>query len=141
MRSLKIFTLCLALMLTPFMSAPTLAATAAETAAQVRANWAMTREAYLASVKPYTVVATYATIVSQYTAAMDKAGATLDNFINLKLAGSPPEKITPVLDQLSKDLLAMKAIRAKATGALGTSLGNSLSQQNQVTQAALANMR
>lgn len=118
-----------------------MAATPAEVADQVRTNWAKAKTAYLASVKPYTVVAANVTLINQYTAATDKAGATLEKYLSLKLAGSAPEEVTPVVDQLSKDLLAMKAIRAKATSGLGTALGTALTQQNLVTQTALANMR
>ncbi|MFA5083151.1 MAG: hypothetical protein WC474_11440 [Hydrogenophilaceae bacterium] len=146
MRVITTFTLSLALLLglptvVPTLAANAVAATPAETASQVRANWAKSKEAYLASVKSYQVVAAYAKTISEYTAATDKAGATLDQYLNLKLAGSPPEQVTPVIDQLSRDLLAMKAVRAKATGGLATSLGNALSQQNQITQTALSNMR
>lgn len=140
MRLLKSFALWLALILGSAFSFAALADNAT-VAADVRTNWSNSRAAYLKSVQPYLTVSSYATLVNQYTAATDKAGATLENFLNLKLAGSPPEQVTPVVDQLSRDLLAMKSVRAKATGALGSALGNALSQQNLVTQNALANMR
>lgn len=119
------------------------AATAEETAAQVRANWAKAREAYLASVQPYQGVAANATLITQYTAALDKTGVSLEKYLTLKLASpaTPAEQITPVVDQLYKDLLTLKALRSKATGGLATALANALSQENLITQNALANMR
>lgn len=141
MRLMSIFVLCLTMLLGPIAVAPVQAATPQEIAAEVRTNWARSREAYLASVQPYQGTAANATLITQYTAAVDKAGASLDNYLNLKLAGSPPDKITPAVDQLYKDLLNLKAIRNKAAGGLGTALNNALTQQNQITQTALSNMR
>jgi hypothetical protein len=140
MRLIKAFALGLALLLGSVVSLPARADNAT-VAAQARTNWANARAAYLNSVKSYQVVAAYATIITQYTTATDKAGATLDSYLNLKLASAPLEQVTPVVDQLSKDLLAMKAVRAKATGGLATALSSALSQQNLVTQTALGNMR
>jgi hypothetical protein len=119
------------------------AATPAETAEQVRANWAKARETYLASVQKYNTTSANKTLITQYTAALDKTGASLENYLKLKLASpaTPADKMTPAVDQLYKDLLMLKAIRSKATGGLATTLGTALTQQNQATQTALANMR
>jgi len=141
MRLISIFVLSLTVLLGPIAIAPVHAATPQEVAAGVRTNWAKAREAYLASVQPYQGNRANATLITQYTAALDKAGASLNNYLNLKLAGSPPDRITPAVDQLYKDLLTLKAIRNKAPGGLGSALNNALTQQNQVTQSALSNMR
>ena len=75
-----------------------LAATPAEVAAQVREQWAKVRVSYLASVKPYAADP----LVPQYTIALDKAGKSLENFLQLKLASpaAAPTTLTPVVDQL-----------------------------------------
>lgn len=141
MRLINTFVLCLTILLGPVVSTPAYAATPAEVAAQVRSNWANARTAYLASVQPYQ--AANASLVSQYTAALDKAGASLEQYLKLKLASpaTPAAQITSAVDQLYKDLLTLKVVRSKATGGLATALGTALTQQNQVAQTALANMR
>ena len=114
-------------------------ATSAEVAAQVRAQWTKVRSSYLASVKPYAGDP----LVPQYTLALDKAGKSLEKFLQLKLSSPPaaPAKLTPVVDQLAKDLAALRLLQGKASGSLATALGAALAQQSQVTQTALKNMR
>lgn len=146
MRFMTTFALCLALLLAPTAATTVLAAdaaTPAEIAAQTRASWAKSRDAYLALVKPYQGTPADAALVTQYTAALDKTGSTLEQYLALKLASpaTPADKLTPVVDQLYKDLLVLRAIRSKATGGLATALGTALTQHNLVTQTALANMR
>lgn len=143
MRILTTSALCLALLLGPAAYAPAWSADMATIATQVRSNWAQTRDAYLASVKPYAGTSANASLIGQYTTALDKTGVSLEKFLTLKMASpaTPAEQMTPAIDQLYKDLLALKAIRSKATGGLATALGNALTQQNQVAQTALANMR
>lgn len=148
MRLMTTSAFCLALLLAPAMPAAVMAAdavatTPAEIAAQTRANWTKAREAYLASVKPYQGVAASATLITQYTAALDKTGVSLEKYLMLKLAtpAVTAAEMTPVVDQLYKDLLLLRAVRSKATGGLATALGTALTQQNQITQNALANMR
>jgi len=116
-----------------------LAATPAEVAAQVREQWAKVRVSYLASVKPYAADP----LVPQYTIALDKAGKSLENFLQLKLASpaAAPTTLTPVVDQLIKDLTALRLLQGKASGNLATTLGTALAQHNLVCQTALKNMR
>jgi len=115
------------------------AANPAEVAAQVRDQWAKARVTYLASVKPHTADP----LVGQYTTALDKAGKSLDNFLTLKTASPAPQAtaLTPAVDQLVKDLAALRVLQGKAKGSLATALGSALAQHNQVTQTALKNMR
>lgn len=119
------------------------AATPAETAMRVRAHWAKAKEDYLAAVQPYAAQPANATLLKQYTAALDKTGVTLEKYLALKLAtpATPPAKLTPVVDQLIKDLTALRTLRGKAKGPLANALGAALTQHNQVAQAALKNMR
>ncbi len=115
------------------------AATSADVATQVRGQWAKARVDYLAAVKPYAANP----LVPQYTKALDKAGQSLEKFIQLK-SSSPaaaPTTLTPAVDQLSKDLTALRLLKGKASGNLATVLGRALAQQNQVSQYALKNMR
>ncbi len=115
------------------------AATSAEVAAQVREQWTKVRSGYLASVKPYAADP----LVPQYTLALDKAGKSLEKFLALK-SSSPaaaPATLTPVVDQLAKDLAALRLLQGKASGNLATALGAALAQHSQVTQTALKNMR
>lgn len=115
------------------------AATSAEVAAQVREQWTKVRSSYVASVKPYAADP----LVPQYTLALDKAGKSLEKFLELK-SSSPaaaPATLTPVVDQLAKDLVALRLLQGKASGNLATALGAALAQHSQVTQTALKNMR
>lgn len=134
-------TLCLTLSLASAM--PALAATPSETAAQVRAKWATASNTYLTSSNPYQSQATYAATVKLYTDAMNKTGATLEQYLNLKLAvpATPADKLTPVIDQLYVNMNAQRAARAKATGPLVTIMGTALTQHNEAVQTALINMR
>lgn len=148
MRVLTTFTLSLALLLGLPVAVPTVAvnavaATPAEIATQVRADWAKTKASYLATVKPYQDTPANTALITQYTAALDKAGGSLEKFMALKLAtpATPAATLTPAVDQLAKDLMMLRALSGKATGPLATALGSALSQQNQVAQTALANMR
>lgn len=114
-------------------------ATPAEVAAQVREQWAKVRTTYLASVKPYAADP----LVPQYTVALDNAGKSLEKFLALK-SSSPaaaPATLTPVVDQLAKDLATLRLLQGKASGNLATALGAALAQHSQVTQTALKNMR
>lgn len=140
MRLLTTLALCLTVLLAPFAA---LAATPAETAAQIRSDWAKAKQAYLASVQPYASQPANATLVAQYTAALDKTGATLEKYIALKLTtpAPPATTVTPVVDQLIKDLAALRTLNGKATGPLVNVLGNALSQHSLTTQTALKNMR
>lgn len=114
-------------------------ATSVEVAAQVREQWTKVRSSYLASVKPYAANP----LVPQYTLALDKAGMSLEKFLELKLSSPPaaPATLTPVVDQLAKDLVALRLLQGKASGNLATALGAALAQHGQVTQTALKNMR
>jgi hypothetical protein len=143
MRLMTTFALCLTILLGPMATAPASAATTAEVATQVRSHWANARTAYLASAQPYQSQAAYATLVSQYTAATDKVGSSLENFIKLRLASpaTPATQLTAAVDQLAKDLGALRVLSGKASGPLVNVLGTALSQQSAVTQTALANMR
>jgi hypothetical protein len=115
------------------------AASSEEVAAQVRDQWAKARVAYLASVKPHAADP----LVPQYTAALDKAGESLEKYLALKLASPAPQAtaLTPAVDQLVKDLGALRVLQGKAKGKLATALGGALAQHNLVTQTALKNMR
>lgn len=119
------------------------ATTPAETATRVRLHWAKAKQDYLAAVQPYAAQPANAALLKQYTAALDKTGLTLEKYLALKLAtpATPPAKLTPVVDQLIKDLTALRTLRAKAKGPLANALGAALTQHNQVAQAALKNMR
>lgn len=143
MRLLTTLALCLTVLLAPFATPMAQAATPAEVATQVRTNWAKAKEGYLAAVKPHQGTAANAALITQYTAALDKAGVSLEKFIGLKLAGpaTPATSMTAAVDQLAKDLMALRVLNTKATGPLATALGTALSQHNQVAQTALANMR
>lgn len=138
--SFSAFCLALFLALAPVASIPVLAAsgTPAEIASQTRDNWDKARVAYLASVKPYENQA----LVAQYTLALDKAGASLERYLELKLAtpATPPAKLTPAVDRLVKDLTALRKLRGKAKGPLANVLGTALAQHNQIAQTALKNM-
>jgi len=115
------------------------AATSAEVAVQVREQWATVRSSYVASVKPYATNP----LVPQYTLALDKAGKSLEKFLQLKLSSPPatPATLTPAVDQLAKDLVALRLLQGKASGNLATALGAALARHSQVTQTALKNMR
>jgi len=115
------------------------AATSEEVAAQVREQWTKVRSSYLASVKPYAADP----LVPQYTLALDKAGKSLEKFLELKSSSPPaaPATLTPVVDQLAKDLVALRLLQGKASGNLSTALGAALAQHSLVTQTALKNMR
>jgi len=115
------------------------AASSAAVATQVREQWAKARVGYLAAVKPYAADP----LVPQYTKALDKAGQSLEKFIQLKSSAPAPAPatLTPVVDQLTKDLTALRLLKGKASGNLASALGSALVQQNQVTQYALKNMR
>jgi hypothetical protein len=153
MRQMTIPACCLGILLAgaPFVAAAqtttttttTVAATPAETAALVRARWTKARLDYLAAVKPFQANAANATLVGQFTTALDKTGVTLEKYLGLKLAtpATPAAQLTPVVDQLIKDLTALRAVRSKATGALATALGAALTQHNEIAQTALKNMR
>lgn len=149
MRLIKTFALCLTLLLVPTTPYPVMAAevaaaaTPAETAMQLRTQWAKTKADYLASVQPYESQPASATLVKQYSVALDKAGASLENYIALKLAtpATATAKMTPAVDQLIKDLAALRKLRAKAKGPVANVLGAALTQHNEITQAALKNMR
>ncbi len=151
MRPIKTSTLYLSLFLAlspvaplSVLTAPTAsAATPADTAKQVRDNWAKTRQAYLDSVQPYAGQPAHAALIKQYTEALDKTGAALENYLNLKLAtpAAPAAKLTPAVDLLIKSLTALRSLRGKATGPLVNVLGSALGQQNEVAQTALKNMR
>jgi hypothetical protein len=123
------------------LAAPMLAwaASPAEVAAQARDQWAKARVAYLDSIKPHAADP----LVAQYTAALDKAGKSLENYLALKTASPAPKAtaLTPAVDQLVKDLAALRVLQGKAKGSLATALGGALAQHNQVTQTALKNMR
>jgi hypothetical protein len=133
----RLFLMTLMLALSTPMSA--WAASSTDVAAQVRAQWAEARVAYLASVKPHTADP----LVAQYTKALDKAGKSLDKYLELKSASPAPKAtaLTPAVDQLVKDLGALRVLQGKAKGKLATALGAALAQHNQVTQTALKNMR
>ncbi|TCJ14649.1 hypothetical protein EZJ19_09375 [Parasulfuritortus cantonensis] len=141
MRILTLLALCLTILLSPLATTPAFAATPAEIATQVRTNWANAKSAYLNAVKPY--AANNATLISQYSAALDKAGGSLENFLTLKQQSPAPSSttMTAAVDQLAKDLLTLRGLTGKATGGLATALSSALTQQNQVAQTALANMR
>lgn len=143
MRLMKIFALCLAFLLSPLASTQAVAATPAEIAAQVREQWAKNREAYLASVQPYAGQAAYASQVQNFTAALDKAGAALENYLTLKLASppTPAAQLTPAVDQLTKDMGALRVLYRNTTGPLVNVLGTALSQHSATTQTALKNMQ
>lgn len=115
------------------------AASPAEVAAQARDQWAKARVAYMASVKPHATDP----LVAQYTTALDKAGKSLDQYLTLKTASPAPQAtaLTPAVDQLVKDLAALRVLQGKAKGSLATALGAALAQHNLVTQTALKNMR
>lgn len=117
------------------------AATPADVAQQARANWAQTRAALLEAVKPYQ--AKDAALIGQYTAALDKAGASLENYLALKLASppTPANKLTPAVDRLIKDLTELRKLRGKAKGSLANVLGDALTKHNEIAQTALKNMR
>jgi hypothetical protein len=151
MRPITISSLCLTLFLAlaPAVSSPVQAAVAAtagtpaEVAQQARAKWTRSREAYLASVQPFQAQPGQAALIGQYTAALDKAGASLEHYIALKLAtpATPAAKLTPAVDRLIKDLAALRTLRGKAKGPLANVLGTALSQHNEAAQTALKNMR
>jgi hypothetical protein len=125
------------------LSLAALAATPAETATQVRNQWAEARKTYLAAIQPYADKPEHAKLVQQYTEALDMCGQSLEQYLALKLASppTPTAKLTPVVDQLAKNLAALRSLQGKAGGNLATVLGKALSQHNQITQTALKNMR
>lgn len=132
-----VLSLSLALPLSAF------AATSAETAEQVRAKWTLAKTNLQTAVKTYQSNASYATSIKLYTEALDKAGATLEQYLALKLANpaTPPEMLTPVVDQLYKDLNAVRTLYSKSPKALITTFGAAYSQHNEAAQTALKNMR
>lgn len=143
MRLMKIFALCLAFLLSPLASTQAVAATPAEIAAQVRDQWAKNRAAYMAAVQPYAGQPTYAGLAQNFTAALDKTGASLENYLTLKLASppTPAAQLTPAVDQLSKDLGALRLLYRQASGPMVNVLGTALTQHSATTQTALKNMQ
>lgn len=138
-----ILAFCLAVLLGSTMTTPAFAATPAEIADQVRANWAQARAGYLAAIKPYKGTAEYGPLLTQYTAALNKTGNALDQYLALKLANPPatPEQLTPVVDQMIKNMSALRTLNGKASGPLVNILGTALSQHSLAAQTALKNMR
>ncbi|MFZ5482853.1 MAG: hypothetical protein ACOZB0_01365 [Pseudomonadota bacterium] len=124
-------------------SLSTFAATSAETAEQVRAKWSLAKTNLENAVKTYQSNTSYATAIQNYAQALDKAGVTLEQYLALKLASpaTPPEKLTPVVDQLYKDLNAVRTLYSKSPKALLTTFGAAYSQHNEAAQTALKNMR
>ncbi len=124
-------------------AAKTKIAAPAETADQVRNQWAEAKKVYLAAIKPYADKPEHAALLKQYGETLDLAGQALDQYLALKLASppAPADKITPVVDQIAKHLVALRSMQGKAGGSLVTVLGAALSQHNQITQNALKNMR
>lgn len=143
MRLMSIFVLSLTVLLGPIAIAPVHAATPPEIADQVRANWAQARADYLAAIKPYKGTAEYGPLLTQYTAALNKTGNALDQYLALKLANPPatPEQLTPVVDQMIKNMSALRTLNGKASGPLVNILGTALSQHSLAAQTALKNMR
>lgn len=130
-------------LLTLAVSLSAWAATPTEIATQVRDQWTEARKGYLTAIKPYADKPEHAKLLQQYTETLDKCGQSLEQYLTLRLASppTPATKITPVVDQLAKNLAALRALQGKASGSLATVLGTALSQHNQVTQTALKNMR
>ena len=124
-------------------AAPAKVATPAETAAQVRSQWAEAKKAYEAAVKPYAGKPEYAATLKQFGETLDATGLALEQYLTLKLAAppTPATKITPVVDQIAKNLTTLRALQGKAGSGLVTVLGAALGQHNQITQNALKNMR
>ena len=119
------------------------ALSATEIAGQIRANWAQAKNNYLAAIKPYESQPAYAGLLTQYTAALNNTGTTLEQYLTLKLAkpAPPATAVTPVIDQLIKDLAALRTLNGQATGPLVNVLGAALAQHSQTAQTALKNMR
>jgi hypothetical protein len=113
------------------------ALTNAELAAQVRSQWATAQKGYQEAIKPYAGTA----LAVQYTDTLTKTGTLLEQYITLKLAAAPATQITPVVDQLVKNLGLLRTLQGKATGDMLTVLGTALTQHNLATQNALKNMR
>lgn len=114
-----------------------LAATNAELADQVRSQWAAAQKGYQEAIKPYAGTP----LAVQYTDTLSKTGVLLEKYISLKLAAAPAAEITPVVDQLIKNLGLLRVLQGKATGNMLTVLGTALSQHSLATQNALKNMR
>jgi hypothetical protein len=126
-----------AVLFTTFLCVSAEAATSAELAAQVRSQWATAQQNYQAAIKPYAGTA----LAVQYTDTLNKTGALLDQYIALKLAAAPAAQITPVVDQMVKNLGLLRTLQSKATAPMLTVLGTALSQHNLAAQSALMNMR
>lgn len=131
------FILTLVALFTLSFGVSALAATTAELAAQVRTQWATAQKGYQEAIKPYAGTP----LAVQYTDTLNKTGTLLEQYISLKLAAAPAAQITPVVDQLIKNLGLLRVLQGKATGDMLTVLGTALTQHNLATQNALKNMR
>lgn len=131
------------LLAAPAAQAEAAATTAGVSAAQVRAQWASARQAYLDGIAPYVKQAQHSALLQEYTAALDDTGKSLEAFIALKLAkpAVAPSVMTPAVDQLTNHLMRLKTLQGKAKGNLISVLGGALKQQQQITQNAIKNMR
>lgn len=115
----------------------------AEVADQVRQQWTKATQAYTAAVQPYASNPQYAPLVKEFSATLDSTGQALEQYIKLRLASPPPAPalVTPVIDQLIKNMGKLRSLGSKASGKLVTVLGTALNQHSQATQTALKNMR
>ncbi|GEM_PF-3415879 len=110
---------------------------------QIRTQWATAKKAYQDKIAPFASLPEHAEVVKKYTAALEAAEKSLDAYIKLKQATppAPPAQLTPVMDQLYKNLRDLKTLQGQAKGGLTTVLGNALREQQMITQTALKNMR
>ena len=118
-------------------------AAGALTAEEVNNQWAAAKKAYLEQTAPFANQPQFADLIKKYNAEVEATGKSLNDYIKLKQANPPatPTALTPVMDQLYKNLKQLKTLQSQATGSLTTVLGNALKQQQLITQNALKNMR